>query len=225
MSTIEQLSKREKEVVQLLLQGKSNKQIALALRITVRTVEFHLKNIYGKFQVGSRTELILKLRESTVADQRKSNENGDILNLRNWGKFFREAATNLGGKMRMNNKLDADTTAEETSMTFFDSIQTCFAKYAQFNGHASRPEFWWFALFVTLVASALTMIDEVLGSIFLIAVLLPLLSAGTRRLRDSGYSGWWQLFLLAPVAGIIVVGFLWASPPKELPEGETASLS
>lgn len=132
MSTIEQLSKREKEVVQLLLQGKSNKQIALALRITVRTVEFHLKNIFGKFQVGSRTELILKLRESTVADQRKSNENGDILNLRNWGKFFREAATNLGGKMKMINKLDADTTAEETTMTFFDSIQTCFAKYAQF---------------------------------------------------------------------------------------------
>jgi DNA-binding CsgD family transcriptional regulator len=220
---MERLSKREKEVVQLLLQGKSNKQIALALRITIRTVEFHLKNIYDKFQVGSRTELILNLGESTVADQRKNNENEDILNLRNWGKFIREAATNFGGKIKMSNQLEADTTAGETSMTFFDAIRICFSKYAEFKGLASRPEFWWFALFVTLVASALTLIDEVVASIFLIAVLLPLLAVGTRRLRDSGYSGWWQLFLLAPVAGIIVLGFLWASPPKEPQEEQIAS--
>ncbi len=56
-----QLSEREKEVVRLLLQGKSNKLIALSLGISVRTVEFHLKNIYAKFQVNSRIELILKL--------------------------------------------------------------------------------------------------------------------------------------------------------------------
>lgn len=58
------LSKREMEVLQLVLQGKSNKQIAFSLEITVRTVEFHLKNIYAKFQVSSRIELILKLGRS-----------------------------------------------------------------------------------------------------------------------------------------------------------------
>ena len=56
-----QLTKREMEVLQHVLQGNSNKQIALSLDITVRTVEFHLKNIYAKFQVSSRIELILKL--------------------------------------------------------------------------------------------------------------------------------------------------------------------
>ena len=60
-----QLSKREKEVLKLVLQGKSNKQIALSLDISVRTVEFHLKNIYAKFQVSSRIELILKLGHAT----------------------------------------------------------------------------------------------------------------------------------------------------------------
>ena len=65
MSQTNQLSEREKEVVELLLQGKSNKQIALALGITDRTVEFHLKNVYTKLQVSSRTEAILKLGEST----------------------------------------------------------------------------------------------------------------------------------------------------------------
>jgi len=45
MEYTKSLSRREEEVVDLLLQGKSNKQIALALHISERTVEFHLKNI------------------------------------------------------------------------------------------------------------------------------------------------------------------------------------
>jgi DNA-binding CsgD family transcriptional regulator len=55
------LSRREEEVIGLLLQGKSNKQIALLLGISERTVEFHLNHIYTKVQVRSRVELILKL--------------------------------------------------------------------------------------------------------------------------------------------------------------------
>jgi DNA-binding CsgD family transcriptional regulator len=65
MTQTDQLSKREKEVVELLLQGKSNKQIALALGISNRTVEFHLTNVYTKLQVSSRAEAILKLEKST----------------------------------------------------------------------------------------------------------------------------------------------------------------
>ena len=51
-----QPTNREKEVVNLLLQGKSNKLIALSLGISDRTVEFHLKNIYAKYQVNSRLD-------------------------------------------------------------------------------------------------------------------------------------------------------------------------
>lgn len=65
MAEGQRLSKREKEVINLLLQGKSNKQIALQLGISIRTVEFHLTNSYAKLQVSSRIELILKLRDST----------------------------------------------------------------------------------------------------------------------------------------------------------------
>jgi len=65
MEQIRLLSRREKEVVTLLLQGKSNKQIALSLGVSERTVEFHLKNIYAKLQVNSRVELILQLGKAT----------------------------------------------------------------------------------------------------------------------------------------------------------------
>jgi DNA-binding CsgD family transcriptional regulator len=65
MSENSQFSEREKEVTELLLQGKSNKQIALALGVSASTVEYHLKNIYKKLQVNSRTEAVLRLGKST----------------------------------------------------------------------------------------------------------------------------------------------------------------
>jgi len=62
---LKELSKREIDVAELLLQGKSNKQIAVALDIAETTVEFHLRNVYAKLQVSSRAEAILKLGKST----------------------------------------------------------------------------------------------------------------------------------------------------------------
>ncbi|KXK12121.1 MAG: response regulator receiver protein [Chloroflexi bacterium OLB14] len=62
---IQVLSRREKEVIALLFQGKSNKEIALSLEVSERTIEFHLKNIYAKSKVNSKFELILKLGKTT----------------------------------------------------------------------------------------------------------------------------------------------------------------
>jgi DNA-binding NarL/FixJ family response regulator len=54
-----QLTSRELEVLQLLARGLSNKQIARAMAITPRTVNFHLDNIYSKLGVSSRTEAVI----------------------------------------------------------------------------------------------------------------------------------------------------------------------
>lgn len=53
---LDNLTDREKEVLALLAQGSTNKDIAQTLILSVRTVEAHLRNIYGKLQVASRTE-------------------------------------------------------------------------------------------------------------------------------------------------------------------------
>jgi DNA-binding CsgD family transcriptional regulator len=94
------LSKRQYQVVELLLQGKSNKQIALELGVSESTIEFHLRNIYRKLQVSSRTEAILKLRQSTVATQgelRKPLVDRVTENRHNGGTFIQE--------MKMKNRL------------------------------------------------------------------------------------------------------------------------
>jgi DNA-binding CsgD family transcriptional regulator len=212
MTASNQLSNREQEVAKLLLEGKSNKLIASSLHIAESTVEFHLTNIYAKYQVSSRTELILKLGESRVAENGELVDNRDRLKFlwRNWVTSFREAVSIIGKELKMNTVVEN----EPSEMTFFESIRVCFTKYADFTGKATRPEFWWFMLFITLVASALAYLSESLVSIFMIATLLPLLAAGTRRLNDVGKSPWLQFYLLVPVAGIIILGFMWAEPSQ-----------
>lgn len=59
MDLADQFSEKEKSVIELLLQGKSNKQMALILHVTPRTIEYHLTNIYNKLGVNSRSEAIL----------------------------------------------------------------------------------------------------------------------------------------------------------------------
>ena len=71
-------SEREEEVIACLLEGKSNKQIALALHITVRTVEFHLGNIYSRLQVASRSEAIIKLSNRQLWESTGKPENDEL---------------------------------------------------------------------------------------------------------------------------------------------------
>ncbi len=93
-------------------------------------------------------------------------------------------------------------------------------KYAQFEGRAHRTEFWLFVLVNVAISFALSIVDYAIGtdtefggllsSIYGLAVLLPSLAVGARRLHDIGRSGWWQLLLLIPLVGLIVLIVWWA---------------
>ncbi len=120
-------------------------------------------------------------------------------------------------------------------MSFMDSIKTCFGKYATFSGRASRSEFWWFMLFIFVMQILLGFVDtavfgprevmmvsseaamdtgmsfdfsykpQPITGLFLLAVLLPNLAVGARRLHDGGRTGWWWLIGLIPMIGLIVL--------------------
>ncbi len=71
---IEPLTDREEEVVRLLAQGLSNKSIAQTLYLSVRTIEGHLANVYGKLQVKSRTEAVLWATQNLQDEGRKTRD-------------------------------------------------------------------------------------------------------------------------------------------------------
>lgn len=95
-------------------------------------------------------------------------------------------------------------------MTFPEAIKTCVVqKYADFNGRAGRPEYWWFYLFNVLLCIAASLVSqfagESLGQILALVIglglLLPGLAVSVRRLHDTNRSGWWILIALIPVLG------------------------
>ena len=62
------LTDREQEVLRLILRGNSNKAIAAQLFITENTVKTHVKNIYSKYNVSSRAEIISTLLKDQLPD-------------------------------------------------------------------------------------------------------------------------------------------------------------
>lgn len=58
----EKLSTREREILELIISGLSNKEIASRLSVSVLTLRWHLKQIYKKLHVHSRVEVVLKFR-------------------------------------------------------------------------------------------------------------------------------------------------------------------
>ena len=111
-------------------------------------------------------------------------------------------------------------------MGFGQSIATCMRKYATFSGRASRSEFWWFYLFgfvIVWIAQVVGAVAfpadpaagpddfrnaEIVPAIVALALLMPSLAAGARRLHDIGRSGWWQLLILTGIGYILVIVWL-----------------
>src|SRR5437879_3772293 len=100
-------------------------------------------------------------------------------------------------------------------MTFVESIKTCFSKYADFHGRASRSEYWWFVLFTVLVSVAASLLGDTLSGLFGLATLLPSTAVATRRLHDSDRSGWLQLLWLIPLFGWLILVYFLVQESKE----------
>ena len=91
--------------------------------------------------------------------------------------------------------------------------------YADFDGRARRKEYWMFTLVNVAILIGLSIVSSILGAIwdplgwlgylaylgYALAVLVPGLAAGVRRLHDTGKTGWFILFGLIPFVGFFIV--------------------
>ena len=66
--TEDHISPREKQVLKLLAEGKSNKQIADEIFLSIETVKTHIKNIFQKLEVKSRMKAVIVGRRRKLID-------------------------------------------------------------------------------------------------------------------------------------------------------------
>ena len=91
-------------------------------------------------------------------------------------------------------------------MQIQEAVETCVTrKYADFQGCAMRSEFWWFALFCAVINALLGFAAPWAAGLFGLAMLVPYLAVGTRRLRDTGRSPWMWALLVVPLVGWIAL--------------------
>lgn len=126
-----------------------------------------------------------------------------------------------------------------SGLDYFKKVLT--EDYANFRGRARRSEYWYFALFTTLLAMVLAVASFVMfdasdgGSfigflpfgLFYLAIIIPTLAVTVRRLHDTGRSGWFVLINFIPYIGGIIMIVLccfdsqpgtnkWGPNPKEM---------
>ena len=97
-----------------------------------------------------------------------------------------------------------------------------FKNYVNFEGRASRPEYWWFVLayfIVNVILSIIPKVGTVLSGILALALLIPSIGVAVRRLHDINKSGWWYLLILVPIVGYIIL-ILWFVKPSDNGENQ-----
>lgn len=102
-----------------------------------------------------------------------------------------------------------------------------FVKYVDFQGRARRSEYWLWFLFQVIVGFIFGFLKSSMGGsgaaviqlvngVFSLAILLPTLAVGVRRLHDTNRTGWWVAFpIVVGIAGIIF--FIATQGPSALP--------
>ena len=90
-------------------------------------------------------------------------------------------------------------------------------RYAEFSGRSRRKEYWMFTLMLVILNVVISLVEGMLGLtgtigtygpitlVVFLAVLVPSIAVGVRRLHDTGRSGWWMLIGLIPILGAIVL--------------------
>lgn len=109
-------------------------------------------------------------------------------------------------------------------MNFTQSISFCFSNYFNFNGRASRSEYWWFFLFTMLIEFIGSVWDASMGDtsgngvmywLAFAVCFFPSIAVGARRLHDVGKSGWWQLIAFTIIGMIPLIIWLATEGTKK----------
>lgn len=91
-------------------------------------------------------------------------------------------------------------------------------KYADFKGRARRSEYWYFILFSSIISVILSVATsgmsmlKIISSLYTLAVFIPSIAVGVRRMHDVNKSGW---FLIVPIYNFILACTKGTDGPNE----------
>lgn len=93
---------------------------------------------------------------------------------------------------------------------FLDAVKN---KYADFKGRARRQEYWMYMLVYFILSIVTSIIDSIIGMQILsgilgLALLIPSIAIGVRRLHDISKSGWFLLLALIPIVNLYLIYLL-----------------
>lgn len=90
------------------------------------------------------------------------------------------------------------------------------SKYIEFSGRSRRKELWTFVLVNFVISIILSVLDGIIGmgigfigTLFSLAIIIPSIAVGVRRLHDIGKEGLWILVGLIPIIGWIVLIYFY----------------
>lgn len=110
----------------------------------------------------------------------------------------------------------------ETTKSYFNTYYVDVLKnqYTDFKGKATRSQYWYFILFYTLIVLVLNLLDgwffttPILSLTLALALAVPTIALGVRRLHDLNLSGWIYLIILVPVLGALALLVLFCLPSQ-----------
>jgi len=102
-------------------------------------------------------------------------------------------------------------------VNFQQAVQSGLENYAKFDGRSGLSAFWFWVLFEFVVVVVASIVGGIIGLGFLdllasLALLVPSVAVGARRLHDTGKSGWYQLAGIIPLVGWIYLIYLFIQP-------------
>ena len=120
----------------------------------------------------------------------------------------------------------------EDFQAIINNAKYCLQHFADFNGRARRKEFWYFSLAWFVIGIAFNVLSFIpyLGILFSIvymllglAVIVPSLAVGARRLSDTGRNPLLLLLMLIPIVGAIILIVWWCEDSKREPNEQGPS--
>ncbi|MCM1522648.1 MAG: DUF805 domain-containing protein [Muribaculaceae bacterium] len=123
----------------------------------------------------------------------------------------------------------------QQQVSFKDAVvRALTVNYCNFEGRSSRSEYWWFCLFTFILGAVVSVIfsfsetlETIVTSVVWLALLLPSIGVGVRRLHDIGRTGWWLLISFIPLVGaiLLIIWFVRDSDPQPNQYGPVPNLA